>query len=274
MVGLIAKNFPPIGGAHRSSSLHTESYSLIPEESPLVPIASFSSRAISPQDAFLGTIAMDSRSTTTLADDDDPVIASFDVLLKPPLPADQSLYVLQYPNRATDNPAHLRNPDIEKLRVKPKTGMIEVDVPINYDAHYDKKKGVTWGSALRKTMDAKEGMGSLGLAGGFGINSAPGRRPGRPGAAASAPEGSDQIAWAEALRTSNVLSTQTLGGLGEMIVTHGTWLQCFKGVSSVPSMPPRAWRSNQRSRQSPSHPGRQLHPPAPGAASPRRKHRA
>ena len=190
---------------------------------------------------------MDTRSTTAFVDDDDdddPVVASFDVLLKPPLPADQSLYVLQYPNRATDNPAQLRNPEIERLRIKPNTGMVEIDVPLGYDTHYDKKKGITWGTALRKTMDSKGGMGSLGLAGGFGINSAPVRRPGRPGAptaaaAAAAGEGSDHLAWAEAVRTNNVLDTQSLSGLGANDSTARYMVAVFQGgeyrTSPLPS---------------------------------------
>ncbi len=186
---------------------------------------------------------MDSRSTTAFVDDDDddPVVASFDVLLKPPLPQDQSLYVLQYPNRATDNPAQLRNPEIERMRIKPKTGMVEIDVPLGYDTHYDKKKGITWGTALRKTMDSKGGMGSLGLAGGFGINSAPVRRPGRPGAttaAAAAGEGSDQLVWAEALRTNNVLDTQSLSGLGANDSNARYMVAVFQGGEYILSPPP------------------------------------
>ncbi len=147
------------------------------------------------------------------SDDDDPIVASFDIFLKPAFHADRSLYILQYPNRATDNPEKLRTPEIETMRVKPRTGMVEVDVPLNYNTNYDRKKGVTWGGALKKSMEGKGTAGSLGLAGGFGVNSAPGRR-GRQGAgAAPATDGSDQAAWAEALRTNSVLSTQTLGGM-------------------------------------------------------------
>ncbi|KAH8900222.1 hypothetical protein GQ53DRAFT_212379 [Thozetella sp. PMI_491] len=161
-----------------------------------------------------------SSPATVSSDDDDPVVASFDILLKAPFHKERALYVLQYPNRATDNPERLHNPEIETMRVKPKTGMVEVDVPLDYNANYDKKKGVAWGSALKKSMEGKGASGSLGLAGGFGVSSAPGRRGRQAGGAAPAADTSGQAEWAEALRTNNVLSTQTMGGMN--VVEHHT----------------------------------------------------
>ena len=148
-------------------------------------------------------------------EEDDPVIASYNVLLKPPLPAHRQLLVLQYPNAHSDDPASLRSPPISEIRYKPASGMLEADVPIDHNQQYDRLKGMAWGTALQKSLAAKGG-GSLGLAGGFGIGAAPAR--GRRGAAAAAAAGADDDEieggdWTEAVRADKVLRTQTLGGM-------------------------------------------------------------
>jgi hypothetical protein len=145
----------------------------------------------------------------TSNDDDDPIVASYSVFIKPPLPEHRNLVVLQYVTRTAQDATQLRIPRITELRVKPSTGMYEVDVPMDTGEAYDKNKGVAWGSALQKSMDAKKG-GSLGLAGGFNIVATP--TTGRGGRRGAGNDDEGPLNWVEALRQDKVLRTQTFGG--------------------------------------------------------------
>lgn len=138
-------------------------------------------------------------------DDDDPVVATYNVLLKPALPAHRKIMILEYPNK-TDGKKHARAP--LELRMKPVTGMVELDYPLDYNNSYDRIKGLHWGANLHKNIEAKKG-GSHGLAGGFGVGAPPPRA--RP--KVSEDEIIDTtMEWSEALRRDFVLRTQTLGG--------------------------------------------------------------
>ncbi|KAK4032292.1 hypothetical protein C8A01DRAFT_50885 [Parachaetomium inaequale] len=152
---------------------------------------------------------------TTSSDDDDPVVANYSVFIKPTLPEHRNLVVLQYVNKTAQDPAQIRVPRIAELRMKPSTGMYEVDVPIDTAEAYDRNKGVAWGSALQKSMEAKKG-GSLGLAGGFNMvatsTTARGRRGGGGGGAGASTDDEPPLNWAEAARQDKVLRTQTFGG--------------------------------------------------------------
>lgn len=143
------------------------------------------------------------------ADDDDPIVASYSVFIKPPLPENRKLIILQYVNRISQDPTSIAPPRIKEIRVKPITGQFEVDVPVETSQAYDQGKGIKWGTDLKKSMEAKQG-GSLGLAGGFGIGSTTAR------AGAAGRRGNDDsdypMEWNEALRQEKVLKTQTLGG--------------------------------------------------------------
>lgn len=145
-------------------------------------------------------------------DDDDPVVATFNILLKPTLPANRRVLILEHPNKS-DGRKPARAP--MELRVKPATGMVEVDFPIDYNTAYDRTKGLNWGTNLHKNTEAKKG-GSHGLAGGFGVGAPPpraARAGGRGGAAGAEDEIFDMgMDWSEALRKDYVLRTQTLGG--------------------------------------------------------------
>ncbi|KAK4248332.1 Sin-like protein conserved region-domain-containing protein [Corynascus novoguineensis] len=144
------------------------------------------------------------------SDEDDPIVANYSVFIKPTLPKHRNLVVLQYVNKTAQDPAQIRVPRIAELRMKPKTGMYEVDVPIETTEAYDRNKGVAWGTALQKSMEAKKG-GSLGLAGGFNIVATSTSARGRRGAGASADDDTP-LNWAEAARQGKVLRTQTFGG--------------------------------------------------------------
>lgn len=141
--------------------------------------------------------------------DDDPIVASINILVKPSLPAHRRVLILEHPTR-NDGKKPART--ALELRHKPATGMVEVDFPADYNNNYDKSKGLNWGSHLHKSIEAKKG-GSHGLAGGFGVG-APPPRARRAGAGAG---GENEILdmgmdWNEALRRDLVLRTQTLGG--------------------------------------------------------------
>ncbi|KKY30916.1 putative dna-directed rna polymerase iii complex subunit rpc37 [Diaporthe ampelina] len=138
-------------------------------------------------------------------DDDDPIVASYNVFLKPSLPAHRRVMILEHPNKS-DGKKMARAP--LEIRMKTKTGMVEVDYPIDYNAFYDRSKGLNWGTNLQKSTEAKKG-GTHGLAGGFGVGAPPPRaRPGRAQDEVFDPS----TDWAEALRKDYVLRTQTLGG--------------------------------------------------------------
>ncbi len=101
------------------------------------------------------------------SDPDDPTVASWNVYMTPEI--QERLLLLQYPERARTQPYNDANHQKPlELRIKPQTGMVEVDIPVNVHANYDKEKGVQWGEALRKSRVLREG-GSYGLAGGLGI---------------------------------------------------------------------------------------------------------
>ncbi|KAK3324546.1 Sin-like protein conserved region-domain-containing protein [Cercophora scortea] len=149
--------------------------------------------------------------------EDDPIVATYSVFIKPPLEKHRKVVVLQYVNKTSQDPAHLRVPRVTAMRVKPGTGMYEVDVPVDTTEAYDRNKGVAWGTALQKSMETKKG-GSLGLAGGFGVG-APVNRGGRRGGGRGGGNGDGdddvpvgQLSWVEANRQDKVFKTQTLGG--------------------------------------------------------------
>ncbi|OIW28686.1 DNA-directed RNA polymerase III complex subunit Rpc37, partial [Coniochaeta ligniaria NRRL 30616] len=152
---------------------------------------------------------MSATSTPTLQEeDDDPIEHTYSVFIKPPLPPTRRLVILQHPNNQSDNPHGLESPPIAGMRLKSASGMLEADVPIDYNAGYDRHKGMVWGGALQKSAAAKT---SLGLAGGFGVGGAPARTRGRQAAAGEDNvEGGD---WGEAVRNDRIVRMQTLGGL-------------------------------------------------------------
>lgn len=97
-------------------------------------------------------------------DPSDPVIASYDVYLTD---SQISRYVLQYLDRSTERPYDAEfGQKPNALRLKPSTGLLEVDIPIDTYYNYDVGKGVKYGEALKQSRTAKEG-GAFGMAGGF-----------------------------------------------------------------------------------------------------------
>ena len=77
--------------------------------------------------------------------------------------------VFQYPNRDSVQPYSAANgQQPSEIRVKPKHGLVEVDVSINVHANFDKAKGIQYGKVMRKNEILREG-GSYGMAGGLGL---------------------------------------------------------------------------------------------------------
>lgn len=139
--------------------------------------------------------------------EDDPITASYPVFLNPSLPLGRRLLVLQHPNRTDDAP----RPPPSELRIKADSGMVEVDMPLDHSAAYDREKGVRWGRVLQSSMATKNG-GSHGLAGGFGFGAVQQRGSGGGGRRKSEVDSDDLMDWNEAVRQDKVLRTQTLGG--------------------------------------------------------------
>ncbi|KAI9836628.1 MAG: hypothetical protein M1819_001262 [Sarea resinae] len=163
-------------------------------------------------------------------DEDDPVVRTYDVFITPEM--SEQLFVLQYPNRAADSPyCEANHAKPLELRMKPRSGHVELDVPMNIRANYDKIKGIEWGEAVRKVHAERSG-GSFGFAGGFGSGGGGGgAQAGRRGAGAkNNSNGSgagagvgagagDEISqeailanFEDASNKGHVLNKQTLGG--------------------------------------------------------------
>ncbi|KAL9088959.1 MAG: hypothetical protein Q9165_006016 [Trypethelium subeluteriae] len=97
-------------------------------------------------------------------EDNDPVKAEYEVYITPELGA--QIYLLQYPNVFPDEPYTAeRGRQPEAVRIKPKSGFIEVEIPVSTEQYFNKEKGIEFGQSLRKAKE--EGSSSFGLANGF-----------------------------------------------------------------------------------------------------------
>ena len=168
--------------------------------------------------------------------DDDPITASYKVFLNPALPLGRRLLVLQHPNRTDEAP----RPPPSELRLKANAGMVEVDMPLDTGAAYDREKGLNWGKTLKQSMTMKNG-GSHGLAGGFGVGAVQQRGGGAGGKGkGAARDEDDDLTWGDAVRQDKVLRTQTLGGQypdsKEVQYMVGVF-QGRKSISSAQSLP-------------------------------------
>lgn len=166
-------------------------------------------------------------SDQTSPEEHDPVIASYPVYLTSAHHASalnsstevlsntaQKLLVLQYPAyRPADAPYNARN--LQKptsLRLKPNTGLLEIDIPIDTKVNYNPDKGSEYAKSLKRSRIIQEG-GTHGLSGGF--NTGPAGRNIRE------EEDIDMktIPAHSSLSDDSVLNVQTLGG---KIVKHST----------------------------------------------------
>jgi DNA-directed RNA polymerase III subunit RPC5 len=99
-------------------------------------------------------------------DDDDSIVAEYDVYITPE--SDEHIYLLQYPNRERGRPYNEDyNSAPTELRIKPRTGFMEVDVDFGiYHKYFDRAKGVTWGDSVNTAKES--GLNAFGVASGFG----------------------------------------------------------------------------------------------------------
>ena len=149
---------------------------------------------------------------TKMTDPDDPVVASYDVFLAGPAMAHTSdpsvnqstsskVLLLQYPAyRPSSRPYNAaKSQKPSELRLKPNTGIVEIDVPILTREHYNQDSGTRYGRAI---SDSKILHGSLahGLAGGFHAGSS------------QATSLRENPAHDDTEASSPSLSMQTLGG--------------------------------------------------------------
>jgi DNA-directed RNA polymerase-3 subunit RPC5 len=152
-------------------------------------------------------------------DDDDPVVAEYDVYITPETEA-QQLYVLQYLNRPPDQPfTKATQSEPAELRLKKESGFVEVDVPIDIHHNYNRPAGVRWGESLRKTRGF--GQRAFGIASGFertmprATNRAGGE--GAPAAPTAVDVDDDNLEeyvthFEDANEKGHVLNSQTFGG--------------------------------------------------------------
>lgn len=148
-------------------------------------------------------------------DELDPVVARFPVFIKPGLKDGNQVVVFQFPNRERHQPYDAKHGSAPtELRIKPKSGMVEMDVPIDVHNNYDRAKGIKWGEALNRSTMAKGG-GSHGLPGGFGLGGAPPGGRGRGRGEAEEAEHQEHLLnnYEKAVEDGHVLKTQTLGGM-------------------------------------------------------------
>lgn len=138
--------------------------------------------------------------------DDDPVIASYDIVLTD---SDISRYVFQYLDRPAKLPYNARRGQKPtSLRMKPGTGMVEIEVPIQTRGTYDVTKGLKYGDAMKKSRANRDG-GAFGMAGGFSSGSL------ASGGGRVKPEGSGDVEVLDNRKMvdpSSLVTTQALGG--------------------------------------------------------------
>lgn len=138
---------------------------------------------------------------STAPNDPDPVIASYDINLTD---TNVPRLVLQYldrdPKDSYDD-AHGQKPTT--FRLKPQTGLLEVDVPINTSVNYDISKGLRYGDALKKSRVAQGG--GYGMAGGFASG-------GNNAVARVKVEAGEDVKGESTAAADSLLRVQTLGG--------------------------------------------------------------
>ena len=143
--------------------------------------------------------------------EDDPIVREYDVYMTSELA--QSLYLFQYPVRSGMKPyTKAQNSCPVDARLKPKSGLVEVDVPVNVAVNYDEEKGRVWGDVLRKAKQAQEG--ALTGKGAVGAKGA-GTKKRRVKNESDDDEEEEQdvmlMEFNEAVKKGRVLNKQTLG---------------------------------------------------------------
>lgn len=86
-------------------------------------------------------------------DKDDPVIQEFPIVFNSQLPSMENVFLFQYPTRSSTYPyVNESNSGILEARIKPQSGMVEVDVPVETNQFYDEEKTEKWQKVESQTM--------------------------------------------------------------------------------------------------------------------------
>lgn len=151
--------------------------------------------------------------------EDDPVLAEYDVFLTPPM--HEQIYLLQYPNRPRNRPYAAKfGATPEEMRIKPKTGYLEVDINLNTEHNFNKYMGLKWGDAARMSKEVHNSTGTYGPAAGLApgkVRSMNSARTVKDKADRELDFDNDLRAFKEAEQANKVHHKQTLGG---QIVKH------------------------------------------------------
>lgn len=163
-------------------------------------------------------------------EEDDPIIASYDVFLTD---SEISRYVFQYIDRPQNKPYNERHGQRPvELRMKPNTGLVEMDVPVNTRVTYGLEKGLRYGEAMKKSRSARDG-GAFGMSGGFSAGALA-----AGGAVRIKKEGAGDVEIFDnkkVVDTNSLAKTQALGGRikppeeGDPVHMLGT----FKGSTCI-----------------------------------------
>ncbi|KAL8787287.1 MAG: hypothetical protein Q9195_007846 [Heterodermia aff. obscurata] len=115
-----------------------------------------------------------------LPETNDPTVREWNMYMN--VSPDTHVILLRYPDKSgdrtgqkgvekgVDNTPYIQQNKPLEFRIKPLSGLIEVDVPLMPHAGvFDKLKGIMYGEAIRRSKIMKERGGSYGIAGGFGL---------------------------------------------------------------------------------------------------------
>ena len=128
-------------------------------------------------------------------------------------PTGKRAMLMQYPNRKVgqEYSAASSTKPLE-IRIKPKCGIVEVDIPVEVHANYDRQKGIQYGEAMRKSRLLQDG-GSYGLGGGLGIGARPTLKNDRHAPPPDGPSHEKLLEnFGDANNKGHVMNKITLGG--------------------------------------------------------------
>ena len=139
-----------------------------------------------------------------------PILKQYRLFINP---TKMRTMLVQYPNRELGQEYREANGQKPlELRIKPKCGVVEIDIPLNIHVNFDKAKGIEYGEAMRASRHLQQG-GSYGLAGGLGVGPRPLAKDARR---APMPEGPSKEKLLENFDDANnkghVMNKITLGG--------------------------------------------------------------
>lgn len=150
---------------------------------------------------------------TSMNTDEDPVTATYDVFITPAL--QEQIQLLQYLNRPRDRPYNDRfGARPENVRLKPKSGFLEVDIEMHTGINFNRYQSLKWGDAVQTAKQLHNDSATYGPASGFAV---PRARPGHRAHLKDKVERDHQIAndlanFDAARKQDRALQSQTLGG--------------------------------------------------------------